>query len=175
MLENIFDAVAAEAASADRDRRVLARMYLQELGGENSSRLLLGGLLADLSAEHYSWVVSTDGSNPDATKVQERADAFLERLRTLFDDAMILTLPDTYTGVTLQFLKKSSYYAIGTSVQAVGIEDWNSDTTARAIIQQALARVRVVVANMKEYMKVYRSEHSWLHAFTAFRLPSPSG
>ena len=26
---------------------------------------------------------------------------------------------------------------------------------------------------MIEYMKLYRPEHSWLHAFTAFRLPSP--
>ena len=33
--------------------------------------------------------------------------------------------------------------------------------------------MRVDVANMREYMKVYRPEHSWLHAFTAFRLPSP--
>ena len=33
--------------------------------------------------------------------------------------------------------------------------------------------MRVVVANMREQMKLYRPEHSWLHAFTAFRLPSP--
>ena len=37
----------------------------------------------------------------------ERADAFLVRLQTLFGEGMIVTLPDTYTGVTLQFLKKS--------------------------------------------------------------------
>ena len=37
----------------------------------------------------------------------------------------------------------------------------------------ALNRVKAIVANMKEYMKLYRPEHSWLHAFTAFRLPSP--
>ena len=119
--KSIFDAVAAEAASADQERRELARMYMLELGGENSSRLVLGGLLADLSAEHYSWVASGGASNPDATRVQERAEAFLERLRALFEEATILILPDTYTGVTLQFLKKSSYYPIGKSVQAVGI------------------------------------------------------
>ena len=170
---SIFDAIAAEVASADRDRRVLARMYLHELGGQNSSRLVLGGLLADLSAEHYSWVATGDVRNPDATMVQERASAFLERLRVLFEDAMILTLPDTYTGATLEFLKKSTYYCIGTSVQVIGIGDCNSDPVARSIIQEALARVRVVVANMKEYMKLYRPKHSWLSAFTAFRLPSP--
>ena len=36
-----------------------------------------------------------------------------------------------------------------------------------------MRRVRVIVANIKENMKVYRPKHSWLSAFTAFRLPSP--
>ena len=35
-------------------------MYLTELGGEFSSRLLLAGLLADLSVEHYNWVAGGD-------------------------------------------------------------------------------------------------------------------
>ena len=33
--------------------------------------------------------------------------------------------------------------------------------------------MQTIVANVKENMKLYRAEHSWLHAFTAFRLPSP--
>ena len=71
----IFDAIAAEAAGPDRNRHQLARWYLTELGGENSSRLLLGGLLADLSAEHYTWVATGDHRNPDATTVHARAEA----------------------------------------------------------------------------------------------------
>ena len=70
-------------------------------------------MLADLSAERYSWVASGDEANPDATTVQARAEAFLSRLGTLFDDALVLTLPETYTGVTLEFLKTTSYYHIG--------------------------------------------------------------
>ena len=171
--ELIFEAIALEAADKNRERRALARMYFKELGGENSSRLLLGGLLADLSAEHHSWVASGDERNPDATTVQSRADAFLARLRMLFDEALILTLPETYTGVTLKFLQKISYYRIGNSVQTIGIGDWNKEESARTIIHEALARVRGVVANMREYMKLYRPEHSWPHAFTAFRLSSP--
>ena len=80
--KSIFDAVAMEAAGENQDRRILARMYLGELGGENSSRLVLGGLLALFSAEHCAWVASGDKRNPDATTVQSRADAFLTRLRT---------------------------------------------------------------------------------------------
>ena len=168
----IFAAVSAEATGNDRDRRLLARMYLRELGGENSSRLVLGALLADLFAEHYSWVAEGDHSNPDATTAQSRADAFLERLDVLFNQSMILTLKDSYTGATLQFLQKTSYYDTGAGVQTIGIGDWNTEESARNILKQALGHVRVVVANMKEYMKVYRSEHSWIQAFAAFRLPS---
>ena len=171
--EIIFDAVAKEAAGDNRDRRILARMYLKELGGENSARLVLAGLLADLSAEHYTWVATGDKQNPDATTVQSRADAFLARLNTLFNAGLILTLPDTYTGVTLKFLKKTHYYRFGNSVQTIGIGDWKKDESARKIIKEALGRVRVAVENMTEYMKLYRPKHSWLHAFTAFRLPSP--
>ena len=152
---------------------MLARMYLKELGGDNSSRLALGGLLADLSSEHYSWVASGDAQNPDATTAQSRAGAFLTRLKMLFDDALILTLPDTYTGVALKFLEETSYYRIGNSVQTVGVGDWHKENSARSIMHEALARVRVVVANMREHLKLYRPEHSWIHAFTAFRLPSP--
>ncbi len=50
---------------------------------------------------------------------------------------------------------------------------WAKDESARNITKEALGRVQVLVANMTEYMKFDWPEHSWLHAFTAFRLPSP--
>ena len=106
-------------------------MYLGELGGEHSSPLLLGGLLADLSAEHYTWVATGDKRNPDATTVQSRAEAFLARIHTLFNKGLIVSLPDTYTGVTLKFLKKTSYYRVGRSVQTIGIGDWSKEESAR--------------------------------------------
>jgi len=87
--------------------------------------------------------------------------------------ARILEVPESYTRVTLQFLEKMHYYPIGSVVQSVGIGDWNKEGPAREIIRGALRRMRVIVANIREYMKLYRPEHSWLHAFTAFRLPSP--
>ena len=85
--EAIFNAVAEEAAGPSEQRRVLARMFLVELGGENSSRLVLGGLLADLAAEHYTWIAAGDARNPDATTVTARAEQFLDRLDNLFDKA----------------------------------------------------------------------------------------
>ena len=67
-------------------------MYLGELGGEHSSRLLLAGLLADLSAEHYTWVATGDKKFPDATTVLSRANVFTARLDTLFNKSMILVI-----------------------------------------------------------------------------------
>ena len=81
----IWSAVASEAASsASPDRRALATMYLTQLGGEFSSRLLLAGLLADLAVEHYNWVAGGDKSNPDGSSVMIRFQRFTQRLRVLF-------------------------------------------------------------------------------------------
>ncbi len=143
------------------------------VGCELGAGLLLGGLLADLSAEHYTWVATGDKRSPDATTVQSRADAFLARLQVLFTKGMILVMPNTFTGATLKFLETTRYYQLDKGVQTIGIGDWKHDVDSRKSIRSALNRVIVIVENMKEYMKLYRPEHSWLHAFTAFRLPSP--
>ena len=85
---------------------------------------------------------------------------------------MILGRKDTFTGVTLRFLRRRVRYPCGNSVQIVGIGDLRA-AAARDTVKAALRRVQTIVANAKENMKLYRAEHSWLHAFTAFRLPSP--
>lgn len=41
------------------------------------------------------------------------------------------------------------------------------------IVATALRKARVLVATIREYMDVYRNPAGWLHAFSAFRLPSP--
>jgi len=128
--------------------------------------------MADLCAEHYSWTATGDESNPDAATVQERATAFLSRLDTLFMEGNILAMPDTFTGVTLKFLRGTSHYSCCNSVQTVGLGDWKAQPT-RDAIKVALRRVQTIVANVKENMKLYRAKYSWLHSFATFRLPSP--
>ena len=166
--DSIFKALGEESQGSDRDRRILARGFLEDLGGENSSRLLLGGVLADLCAGHYSWLATGDKSNPDAATVQARATAFLSRLDTLFMKGTILAMPDTFTGVTLRFLRGTSRYPCGKGVQIVNLGDWTSEAV-RDTVKAALRRVQTIVANVKENMKLYRAEHYRLHAITAFR------
>ena len=106
----IWSAVAEEASSTNRERRDLAQRYLVELGGANSPRLLLGGMLADLAAEHYRWVATGDVDNPDTTTVTERTDAFVRRLEVMFNDGMVLRGPTSFSGTTLEFLKQTTFY-----------------------------------------------------------------
>ena len=116
--------MALEASGSDPKRKDMAIEFLRELGGQNSGRLLLGGLLADLFAEHYSWVASGDHDSPDATTVQTRAESFLARLDVLFNHCVILSKrfrKSTFTGITLEFLSELHFYEYGTGVQTIGI------------------------------------------------------
>ena len=146
---------------------------MTELGGENSERLLLGGLLADLSVEHYDWVSGGDKGNPDTSTTMARFERFLHRLDVLFMDGMILRLPESYTGVTLKFLEETSYYHFGKRVQCFGLGNMKEDAAAQGVVRATLRRVQQAIANMKELGKVYRPFTSWFQAFEAFALPSP--
>ena len=167
----IWTAVAAEAEGKDPKRRELAVHLLTSLSGSNSMRLLLGGMLADLSAEHYTWVATGDVANPDASTVMERVDQFRNRLAVLFLEGHILKMADTYTGATLAYLKEAHFYHYGSNVAVFGISGL-ADPGTRCQVREALQRVQRIVMNIEECFKVYRAETSWLALFTAFRLPS---
>ena len=66
----------------------------------------------------------------------------------------------------------TSHYSCGKGVQVVSLGDYKTEAV-QGIVAASLRRVQTIVANVKENMKLYRAEHSWLHAFAAFRLPSP--
>eukprot|EP00959_Pyramimonas_sp_CCMP1952_P109922 2299311-Pyramimonas_sp.AAC.1 len=83
---SIWAALEEEAASTSK-RADDARHLMAELGGVNSPRLLLGGMLADIAAEHYDWVAGGDRSHPDPSTAVDRADLFTRRLSALFTDA----------------------------------------------------------------------------------------
>ena len=93
-----------------------------------------------------------DKSNPDATTVEARANAFLSRLDTLFMKGNVVLMPETFTGVTLRFLKGSPRYQCAKGVQFVSLGDWTSEAT-RDTVKAALRRVQTIVANVKENMK----------------------
>ncbi len=116
--EAIWDSLAEEAGSASvAKRRAIAQHFLRELGGQNAPRLLLGGMLTDISVEHYEWVAGGDKADPDPSTAAERAELFLHRLEVLFGQGLILTLPDTYTGEVLRFLRRGKIVHYGNQVE----------------------------------------------------------
>ena len=167
----IWDSLAEEAVGNSK-RAPLARFFLNELGGENSARLLFGGMITDMAAEHYEWVAGGDKGNPDPASSEGRTALFLERLSVLFDEGMVVTLPDTYTGQVLEFLRKGKVVHTAKSVHSCGLCRL-SDVDVHGVIAQALRNARELVAIIRAYVPVYRNKSGWLHAFAAFRLPSP--
>ena len=71
----VFTAVAAEASS-NSARREIALHLMKELTGANSHRLILAGMLTDISVEHYRWVSGGDILNPDPSGATERDSVF---------------------------------------------------------------------------------------------------
>ena len=129
-------------------------------------------MLADLSAEHYSWVATGDEANPDASTVMDRVDKFRNRLDVLFLQGHVLKMGEnTFTGTTLAYLKRTHFYYYGSRCAAFGISGLE-DPETRCQVCEALQRVQRIVMNIEECFKVYRAETSWLALFTAFRLPS---
>ena len=114
-------------------------------------------MLADLSAEHYSWVATGDLANPDATTVMERGASFYNRLDVLFLQGHIFKLHDSYTGVALEFLKRTHFYHYGIKTTVFSIGEFKEPET-RERIRKALQHVQVVVRNITEMLKVYKLE-----------------
>ena len=126
-------------------------------------------MLADLSAEHDSWVATGDKANPDASTVMERVDHFRSRLDVLFLQGHILKMGETYTGVTLAYLRQAHFYHYGSRCAAFGIGDL-ADPETRRQVSEALLRVRRIVMNIEECFKVYRAETSWFSLVHSFPL-----
>ena len=86
----VLKSVAIEADGSTK-RAQNARYLLRELGGQHSSRLLLGGMLAELSAEHFKWIAESQAKSPDPSTSSERTKAFLNRLQVLFEEGLVVT------------------------------------------------------------------------------------
>ena len=110
-LSQCFETLAEEADDASQAVRRAAAVYLlKALSGANTNRLVLGGMLADLSHEHSMWSRGYDKDNLDSTSVMHRAEKFINRLNLLFVKGLILTqaASDTFTGQVLKFLSEAN-------------------------------------------------------------------
>ena len=120
-LDAIWNALGTEAAPSSSERTPIARFFLRELGGENSWRLVLGGILTDILEEHYLWVAGGDKTRPDPATGTDRTNLFLKRCEVLIGEGHVLTMRNTYTGEVMEFLKRTKTVVYGDRAATVGL------------------------------------------------------
>ena len=117
----IFETLAYEADHASSaGQKQWARRLLTELG--SYERLLLAGLLADLSSEHRKWVRESDVQDPSAEGVLPADLRFQARLRALFLKGGILSAEctESFTAQVIAFMKKKQTLHYGKQVKRCG-------------------------------------------------------
>jgi len=116
-LEIIFQTLAHEADHASSDsQKKWARRLLRELG--SYERLMLAGLLADLSSEHRAWVRESDVQDPSAEAVLAADGRFRRRLQRLFLQGAIMSEESTesFVGQVVMFLRQKKRLHYGQQV-----------------------------------------------------------
>jgi hypothetical protein len=89
-LEAIFGCLAHEAeGSSSSTRKVWAQKLLMELS--QYSRLVIAGLLADLSSLHREWVRQGDTEDPNVEEVNANDRDFRDKLNVLFLQGAIMS------------------------------------------------------------------------------------
>ena len=81
-------------------------MYICELA--SYKRLMIAGMLADLTVEHQSIVRQTDVADPDPVEVPQLMRRFVVRMELLFMQGEVLRMEHSFTAQISKFLKKPS-------------------------------------------------------------------
>ena len=100
-----FLADRAENASEGSDKKA-ALHNLEKLAP--FKRMVLAGMLADLTWEHRKAVMWSDVRDPDPSEIVEQLDGFMHRLRVLFGEGLIMgsAMTGTFTAQIVEFYKE---------------------------------------------------------------------
>ena len=170
-LKQSFSITAKEAEGRDPKRKAWGKELLRQLGGPNSKRILLGGMLADLAHEHSKWARSSDTNDPDPTQAEEHSQQFLRRLKKLFTEGLILSDlgKDTFTGQALAFLKASPIIYYSDEAQPFSM----ATQIDNEFMFEPLTRIRNVVKVLEAFMTAEMPQCAWQRRLKGFQLPSP--
>lgn len=126
---------------------------------------MLAGMMADLAHEHSKHVHVGDETFVGPIKLK-RLSSFLARLKVLFQDGLVLTARQTFTGVLkflsdpkLRFVKKK---ALVLSLGALDRDD---------ALVQPLNRMRLICRAIRQMLQASRPSFSWGRRFLCFALP----
>ena len=134
-------------------------------------RMMIAGMMGDLTCEHHAALRPTDTKDPDPGDVDLILVRLKQRLKLLFVEGEVMRLPNTYTGQILKFLANPSAVLSGRHAVLFGMPDRND----QAAIYEPLQRMRPIVANVIVCLEAALPSNSWQRQFSAFALPSPLG
>ena len=163
--------LAAEAESGEEKRRKAAENILEQISGDNTWRLVLAGMLADMTHEYSKFVHAADRSSTDPMTIDLSQAQFLSRMVVLFQEGLILTkaAQNTFTGQVLKFLSQPRmlYFKKKALVLSLGALSQDDD------LYLPLNRMRVVLQALTRMLTATRPSFCWAKRFLSFRLPSP--
>ncbi|CAE7734988.1 unnamed protein product [Symbiodinium sp. CCMP2592] len=170
-LRQVFEILAAEAEGGEKDRKAAAQLILQEMTGENTWRLVLGGMMADLCHEHSKLVHSSDFAASDPLHIEKAEKMFLARLLVLFGEGLILTktAANTFTGQVLKFLSSSKLLFLKKKALVLSL----GELAANDELYMPLNRMRLICQAIRRMLEATRPAYCWGKQFVAFALPSP--
>ncbi len=99
-VKSLLAALAHEATHGPEKDTAMA--VLREIAPYK--RIMLAGLMADLTFEHHKAVRETDTSDPCPIQAVGVIQRFKSRCNVLFGEGLIMTMKESFTGQILQFL-----------------------------------------------------------------------
>lgn len=161
-----FLAARAEHGGDDDDKKA-ALHNLHTLAP--FKRMVLAGMMADLTWEHRKAVIWSDDRDPDPSEIVAQLEGFLYRIQVLIGGGMIFSAEMTHT-FTAQIIK---FYREPKILQVKKYAHWLSLPAKREEFFEPLERMRAIVGNIEAALAAAFPENCWHHTFKAFKLPSP--
>ncbi len=163
-IRDLLGALAREA-SGKSSKREAAKHNIKAISGY--CRLMIAGMMADLTVEHQMAVLCTDKGDPDVTQVLATELRFENVVKVLFFEGQIMITQNTYTAQILKFFKKPSVVFAAEEALLFAMP------TDAADVYEPLQRMRVIAENVLRCKRAAMPAASWQHAFAAYTLPNP--
>lgn len=159
---------SADTEELDGSERDTALAILRDIAPYR--RLMLAGMLADLTHEHFNIVKATDCSDPDPTAVNPVLRTFQDRVRVLFLEGHIMApaLTDSFTGQIREFLRGAPILYAKNLVFLFALP---ADTRAE---HEPLERMRAISKNVLACLEAALPPTAWQRCFSSFALPWPT-
>ena len=164
-LRSLLEALADEAENGHDKEAALHN--LQQLC--SYKRLMLMGMLADLTHEHQRLVHATDTGDPDPTALPLLVGRFKQRCTVLFIEGAIMErgMQDTFTYSVYAFMRSPNilFYTRHGSMLAM------PPAADRVATFEPLQRIRGIVRNILVSIDAALPSNSWQWTFGHFALP----